>query len=530
MLSDPRHPLWGDPPLPQWVADFRSAQRDAVRSVVEAFEADADVVVLSAPTGSGKTLVGEVVRRALRTRGVYVCTDRGLQDQVLRDFAYARVLKGRSNYPTLDEPDRYAPPERLSADDCTLSDGRCRWCTPASGCPYRVAKAAAREADLAVLNTSYFLAEANVSEHAAFTGLNLVVADEADRLESALMSHVSVEVSAKRLEGWGVPPLVDASPSGAAAWVEERLRPAVDRASAALLSADPRAVELRTQRALRGLAKLRLDLTRVLTSLPTGRWVTLVDRGVEFRPVWVDDLAGTALWRHSARWLLMSATVLQAEGMMADLGQRDPWRWAEVDMPSPFPVEHRPVHMLGAADVTHRNPDAARQLAEALQPILERHREERVLVHTVSFRLQGQLEDALPRSRRYVWYRGGAEARSEALARYLERPKSVLFAPGMERGVDLPDEACRAVVICKVPWPSLGDAQVAARLKGPGGQAWYRAQTLRSLVQMCGRGVRHERDRCATYVLDRQGDRIVRESRKQLPRWWLEAVKEGVPS
>jgi len=140
LLSDPQHPGWGDPPLPEWVRVLRAPQRDAILAAVDAFGRGARHVVVSAPTGSGKTVIGECVRRALGGRGTYVCVDKGLQDQVLRDFPYAAVLKGRANYPTLDYPERHAPPERLSCDDCTAEPPgrpRCKWCSDTGGCPYR---------------------------------------------------------------------------------------------------------------------------------------------------------------------------------------------------------------------------------------------------------------------------------------------------------------------------------------------------------------------------------------------------------
>ena len=40
-----------------------------------------------------------------------------------------------------------------------------------------------------------------------------------------------------------------------------------------------------------------------------------------------------------------------------------------------------------------------------------------------------------------------ARDRQEAIDRYLARERAVLIGPAMERGVDLPDEACRVVVI-----------------------------------------------------------------------------------
>lgn len=70
-------------PLPSWVQSLREHQVTAVREIVEAFE-DVDVVFLDAPVGAGKTLIGELVRHEMNVdKGLYVCTDKALQDQFL---------------------------------------------------------------------------------------------------------------------------------------------------------------------------------------------------------------------------------------------------------------------------------------------------------------------------------------------------------------------------------------------------------------------------------------------------------------
>src|SRR5215831_11212788 len=110
--------------LPRWVESFRSHQIDAISQVREAFD-DVDVVVLAAPTGSGKTLIGETIGRMIApTRRTYVCTSKILQDQFVRDYPYSRVLKGRSNYPTVNGQGRFHPEDpvgHVSAEDCTWS-------------------------------------------------------------------------------------------------------------------------------------------------------------------------------------------------------------------------------------------------------------------------------------------------------------------------------------------------------------------------------------------------------------------------
>ena len=51
--------------LPEWVREIRPHQRDAVDQAIEEFEAGKKCVVIDAPTGSGKTLIGELVRLEL---------------------------------------------------------------------------------------------------------------------------------------------------------------------------------------------------------------------------------------------------------------------------------------------------------------------------------------------------------------------------------------------------------------------------------------------------------------------------------
>ena len=61
---------------------MRPRQIPAVDVIVEAFEAGKRIVVLEAPTGAGKTVIAEAVRRRLKVPALYVCTDKLLQDQL----------------------------------------------------------------------------------------------------------------------------------------------------------------------------------------------------------------------------------------------------------------------------------------------------------------------------------------------------------------------------------------------------------------------------------------------------------------
>lgn len=527
-IPDPSDARFGPTPLPSWVKALRPHQWAAVTEIVGHFRAGRKVVLLDAPTGSGKTLLGELVRRELHLRAMYVCTTKQLQAQVLDDFPYARVLKGRSNYPTLDYPQMFDPvlgTDRITCDDCSKADDHCDFCSVVSRCPYESAKKEALAADLAVLNTAYYLAEAN---HVGRFRPEFVIADECDELEAALMGYVEVTVGPADRKRLGLD--VPEKKTVEAAWVEW-LDGAVAAASAELSTYPEKPTSARQAKRKRKWARKLDQLEFVRAGVAAGGWVYDHSRPdwVTFKPVKVDRLAQRLLWSHSPRWLCMSATTISFDQMAADLGLED-GEWASVTVPSTFPVERRPIHVAPVADLTYKTEDVEWvKAADALVSILEQHAEDAVLVHTQSYRLNQRLFDhvAALRLRPTYTYRDAA-GREAALEKFRSVPAAVLLAPSLQRGVSLDDESCRVVVVVKVPFSSIGDPQVQKRLYGTGraGQTWYAVRTVRSLVQATGRGMRHADDRCVTYILDRQFVSFYRRNRWLFPKWWKDAVNQ----
>lgn len=527
-IPDPADPRFGSPPLPVWVKTLRPHQWAAVEEIVAHYRAGRKVVLVDAPTGSGKTLLAELTRRELHQRAVYICTTKQLQRQVLDDFPYARVLKGRSNYPTLDHPQMFDPVlghDRITCDDCTKADGHCDFCSDVAHCPYETAKNDALRADLAVFNTAYFLAEAN---HVGRFRPEFVIADECDELEDALMSYVEVTVgpSDRKRLGIDIPEKKTVEESWVG-WLDGAVR-AVDKE----LSTYPeKPSNPRQAKRKRKWERKRQQLSFVRSGIEAGGWVYDHTRPdwVTFKPVKVDRYAQRLLWAHSPRWLLMSATTISFDQMAADLGLADD-EWASVVVPSTFPAERRPIHVAPVADLTYKTEQTEwTKAADALVSILEQHPDDAVLVHTQSYRLNQRLFDHVGslRIRPTYTYRD-AVGREEALAKFRSVPRAVLLAPSLQRGVSLEDESCRVVVVVKVPFASLGDPQVSKRLYSTGraGQTWYSVKTVRSLVQATGRGMRHAGDHCVTYILDRQFVAFYRRNRWLFPKWWKDAVNQ----
>lgn len=202
--------------------------------------------------------------------------------------------------------------------------------------------------------------------------------------------------------------------------------------------------------------------------------------------------------------------------------------YALVRVPSTFPTTNRPIFVAPIADMANKHKETAwPKMATAVERLVRKYPDDRILVHTVSYPLASHITRHLISalgSSRVLTYREAGE-RDKVIGKYLANPASVLVAPSLDRGIDLPADLCRVVIITKCPFPFLGDKQVSARLHSPGGSSWYAVQTVRSLVQMTGRGMRSADDRCESFILDQQFvSNVYKRSKALLPSWWKAAL------
>jgi Rad3-related DNA helicase len=252
-----------------------------------------------------------------------------------------------------------------------------------------------------------------------------------------------------------------------------------------------------------------------------------------FRPVKVGRLAREALWPKAKQFLLMDATPVSVEQLLEDDLGLEPGEYAVVQMESTFPPERRPVIVDSRADMKWSkehggiHPSELAKMRDAIDEIIEDNPGVRILVHTVSYALGKYLYEHSGSDRVMTYW--SSNERDQALSAFLAKEDSVLLAPSFERGIDLPEEDCRVIIVAKCPFPFLGDARVKKRLYGDRakGQRWYDIETIRSLVQMTGRGMRHKGDFCKSVLLDSQIRRVYLKQQKYFPQWWRDAVILG---
>lgn len=502
--------------LPERFTEFRPDQLEIAAKIANTSKY---AFMLDAATGVGKSLIAAAVQKIIDKKAVYLCTTKALQDQLLHDFPYARTLKGRGNYPCLKYLKMYP---RITAEEC--SNKETDPCGQFSNCPYMIAKREALGAPLAVLNTAYFLTEANFV--GTFSDQEFIILDEADTLEDALMSFVDVTITQKQLDSLKLDP--PKYRTKFEAWVEW--------ASEAAGVLRPRLTSI--QRELEGswatvdfdLMKEEKRLSRLLAKLVffvkevDKNWVWFPqDTQWSFKPVWIAKYAENAFWKHTKKVLMMSATILDYMQISRNTGL-DVMKVTYKALPSPFPKENRPIYLDYAASVTNKTmQEALPKLVVKIQKILKDYPDQKILIHCVSYKIRDYLAQFLDKTRIMTHSTFDRESVLEA---YKKSPQpKVLLSPSMDRGVDLPNNECRVIIIAKVPYPDLGDPQISKRVHASrDGNQWYAHKTISKIIQMSGRAVRSKDDHAETYILDEKFNGLYSENKRMFPKWFVEAI------
>jgi Rad3-related DNA helicase len=226
----------------------------------------------------------------------------------------------------------------------------------------------------------------------------------------------------------------------------------------------------------------------------------------ELKPITVDKYAYRIIDKGSRFCLWSSATIVDPETFCRTLGI--PYEKENfIDIPSNFPPENFPVkkwHRTTIKEKLTRNTlerNLPNMVAD-IDTIMGGFPERKGLIHTQSYKIRDYVIANSKNRHRMLWHSG--EDREEVLKLFMESEEPVfLVSPSMTEGVDLKDDLGRVQIICKIPWPFLGDPQIKAKKeKDP---KWYELKTTQKLVQIFGRIMRHKDDWGKTFVIDTFG-------------------------
>ena len=503
---------------------YRKGQKEAIEGARAAFKRGKRFVVIEAPTGSGKSAIA--ITFAREANSAYVLTaQKILQDQYLRDFPDVALMKGRSNYPCI------IAPTHAAAAPCITG----RKFPECDDCPYFVAKDTAIAASNTLMNYAYYLAELNYS--GGFGPRELLVLDEAHNAEAALMSFIQVTISDEGMARVGIPERIPSSLDDYSLFdfAEEIMPLFSGRAKEIDLSLKKDSMSsslaldfMKNKQYLDNQLK-RLELLKASRSDDYVEWVIEKGRNatgqwLSFKPVKVSAFAQPLLFDFVDRVLMLSATILDPATYLRGLGiDADEAEFITVD--SDFPPENRPIFVKPIARLTrHYLEQDLPNLVSEISQLFDSHPRDKGLIHAHSYKISSYIAKNLPlKHQKRLITHFSSDGRDAALEKHMQsKEPTVLLTPSMTEGIDLADELSRWQVICKIPYPYLGDPQVERRKQMDA--SWYDWRTCLTVVQAYGRSVRSSDDFAVTYVLDADFPGFIKRQQKRLPLWFTEAL------
>jgi Rad3-related DNA helicase len=518
---------------------FRGAQEQALVDIRDAFLAGNDVVLVRAPTGSGKSLLARAICGAAATveesrprdaTDAYYTTPQVSQlddvasDPLLEDF---QIIRGKRNYTCIldgeeETPVNQAPCARQRGFDCAVKHR----------CPYYSARAIASNREIAAMTLAYFMQTAGSD---VFRKRDVVVVDEAHGLAEWAEMYATIDLSPRTVPVWDdlrVPAVGEAA---------DPLERTVRFADALVGTCTKAKDELLEDSELSPDEAARRDrLQELISEL---KWFVEDARDPKSPTTWVVDQpegAGSRLqikpldparylkhtvWDRGNSFALLSATILNKEAFCRGVGL-DPARVALVDVPHTFPLEHRPLFDVTQGKMTYEHrADTIPKIARLLVRLMSKHPDETGLVHCHSYHIQERLHERLTGMGVAARVRThDRENRNDALEAWKASSKPELFlSVKMEEALDLEGDLCRWQVLCKAPYLNTSDSRVARRLE-EGQWAWYHRAALRTVIQACGRVVRGPDDYGATYLADSSLRDLFDRARHDLPPWFREQV------
>jgi len=522
---------------------FRGTQEQALADIRDAFAAGNDVVLVRAPTGSGKSLLARAVMGAAREVAdaapsdpidAYYTTPQVSQlddvatDDLLEDLD---VIRGKSNYDCIlpgehDTPVDRAPCAREQGFDCSIKHR----------CPYFSDRAIASGSRFAAMTLAYFMRTAG-SE--TFRKRDVVVIDEAHGLAEWAEMYATIELSPERVPVWddvGVPDVErdadgDEDALDRTARFVESLQGVAKRAKEELvgrpeLSREEVARRDRLQELISELGWFLEDY-RDLDSPTT--WVVDQSDGegsaLAIKPLDPARYLRHTVWDRGERFALLSATILSKDAFCRGVGL-DPANVALVDVEHTFPVENRPLYDVTQGSMTYEHRDETiPKIARLIVRLMAEHPDEKGLIHAHSYDIAGRLVEKLgefgvaARVRRHT--RSNRDAELEAWKASAD--PEVFVSVKMEEALDLHDELCRWQVVCKAPYRNTNDSRVARRLADDQ-WAWYHRTALRTVIQACGRVVRAPDDYGATYLADDSLLDLFDRAAADTPPWFRDQI------
>lgn len=534
--------------IAEWIRFFpyteaRTQQENAINKVLDGFNSDKKYAVVECGTGVGKSAIGLTIARYLNNKyqndddnGCYfLTTQKILQEQYEKDFEKLgmKSLYSSSNYVCKKEKKSSC---KEIQDLIRQGTTKPQLETCAYDCIYKSKKKEFCDSELSITNFSYFLTEKNYNGKTPRK--KVLVIDEAHNLENELSRFIEITVSqhfAENVLKIKMPDLKTQFQSFG--WVKNVYLPHLKNVSTNLNNklqnlgiTSQKLAELKSLHHKVQLINSHLTkINQFIEIYDKDNWVfetSQTDKKNKikliFKPIEVSKYSHEYLLNNADYVIFMSATIISQQGFCELVGI-DEDKTVFVKEESPFDPKKRPIVFLNTGSMSANNIDKTLpKIRATINDILEQHKGEKGIIHTHNIKIAEFIKHAVRNKRLKVAYGANREKLLEEHCR--SSNDTVLVSPSMSEGVDLKGDLSKFQVICKMPFPYLGDK--VCRKKMNKWKWWYNMQTVRTIVQSVGRSIRNHEDEAITYILDSDWKRIMNRSYDMFPEDFFKSYCE----
>ena len=534
---------------------IRPEQKKAIEFALDAYEAGKKYVILELSTGVGKSATGITIARYMEAHaqpvrnedselmtGAYVITTQKiLQEQYMNDFGpqsgkdLIRTIKSSTNYKCKFYSDQTcSESKRVLAKlgkqlNGTEFQKQCK-----NECTYSLEKQDFINSPISITNFSYFLAETTYA--GKLEPRALLIVDEGHNTESEIGKFVEVTFSEKFARDalkCKIPKLD--SQQAVFDWIKSGYKKSLSKyvkdleKNLAKLSGDIEGYGDYSKQ-YEMLEKHVGKIEQFVEVYKEDNWAMNIvypqegnrrgARKFEFKPIDVSLYSQKTFFRNGARILMMSATVVDKDVFCASIGLPAN-EVSYLRIPSPFPVKNRPIHCLPVGSMSKDSIDKSLPvLVEAIKMLMEKHPNEKGIIHSTNYKIAKYLQENI-KSNRILSH--DSSNRDIVLKKHIECSEpTILLSPSMMEGVDLADKSSRFQILCKIPFPYLGDLVIKKRMER--NKLWYPYMTAKLIIQSFGRSIRNEKDYAISYILDSDWQRFYSRNITMFPEDFRQSI------
>jgi Rad3-related DNA helicase len=248
---------------------------------------------------------------------------------------------------------------------------------------------------------------------------------------------------------------------------------------------------------------------------------------VELKPLDISTYC-KAVFEKCSKTLIMSATILNNKVFCRNVGL-NPDEVKFIQIPSDFPLEHRPIIPLNVAYLNYNNlqsNEVKLAIAKIVDNLMTLYKNDKGIIHTTSYEQLNFIKENISQTNaRRLLVTDPEIQRDDVIFQHMKSTikPTVLISPSLHTGLDLKDELSRFQIITKVPYPNKSDRWTNA--KRDKDAEWYYWQTALKLIQAYGRSVRSKDDWARTYILDSAFGYFIKKNKDVLPSWFIQAIR-----